>query len=161
MSKPQLTMDQLVKTANQRIAELGLKPSHHKARSKLTSRTVRYYLQNGYIPEAIRVSGQIRFTEEHVKAIVKLKSLQADGLFLKETVPQKPAINRSSDSINKPLLFARPGMDNKQDFKWTLKVSDDISLVGTGPRPTTEDFAMVKPLIQLWQQNRSLRKNRR
>ena len=52
-------MDQLVKAANQRISELKIKPSHHKAQSKLTSRTVRYYLQNGYIPEAIRMSGQI------------------------------------------------------------------------------------------------------
>ena len=161
MAKTQLTMDQLVKAANQRISELKIIPSHHKAQSKLTSRTVRYYLQNGYIPEAIRMSGQIRFTEDHVKAIVKLKSLQADGLFLKDTIQQKLVTNHSSDSINKLLLFTRSGTDNNRDLKWTFKVSDEISLVGTGPRPTADDFAMVKPLIQLWHENHLLRKSKR
>ena len=161
MTKTQLTMDQLVRVANQRISELRIKPSHHKARSKLTARTVRYYLQNGYIPEAIRASGQLRFTDEHVRAIVKLKSLQADGLFLKDTIQQKLVTNHSSDSINKLVLFSKSGTDNNRALNWTLKVSDDISLVGTGPRPTADDFAMVKPLIQLWYENHLLRKRKR
>jgi DNA-binding transcriptional MerR regulator len=154
-------MDQLVKAANQRISELKIRPSHHKAQSELTSRTVRYYLQNGYIPEAIRMSGQIRFTEDHVKAIVKLKSLQADGLFLRDTIQQNLVKNHSNDSINKNLLFSKFDMNNNQGLKWTLKVSEDISLVGTGPRPTADDFAMVKPLIQLWHENHLLRKSKR
>jgi DNA-binding transcriptional MerR regulator len=154
-------MDQLVNAANQRISELKIKPSHHKAQSELTSRTVRYYLQNGYIPEAIRMSGQIRFTEDHVKAIVKLKSLQADGLFLRDTIQQNLVKNHSNDSINKNLLFSKFDMNNNQGLKWTLKVSEDISLVGTGPRPTADDFAMVKPLIQLWHENHLLRKSKR
>jgi DNA-binding transcriptional MerR regulator len=154
-------MDQLVKAANQRISELKIRPSHHKAQSELTSRTVRYYLQNGYIPEAIRMSGQIRFTEDHVKAIVKLKSLQADGLFLRDTIQQNLVKNHSNDSINKNLLFSKFDMNNNQGLKWTLKVSEDISLVGTGPRPTADDFAMVKPLIQLWHENHLLRKRKR
>jgi DNA-binding transcriptional MerR regulator len=154
-------MDQLVKAANQRISELKIRPSHHKAQSELTSRTVRYYLQNGYIPEAIRMSGQIRFTEDHVKAIVKLKSLQADGLFLRDTIQQNFVKNHSNDSINKNLLFSKFDMNNNQGLKWTLKVSEDISLVGTGPRPTADDFAMVKPLIQLWHENHLLRKSKR
>ena len=161
MAKTQLTMDQLVKAANQRISELKIRPSHHKAQSELTSRTVRYYLQNGYIPEAIRMSGQIRFTEDHVKAIVKLKSLQADGLFLRDTIQQNLVKNHSNDSINKNLLFSKFDMNNNQGLKWTLKVSEDISLVGTGPRPTADDFAMVKPLIQLWHENHLLRKRKR
>ena len=154
-------MDQLVKAANQRISELKIRPSHHKAQSELTSRTVRYYLQNGYIPEAIRMSGQIRFTEDHVKAIVKLKSLQADGLFLRDTIQQNLVKNHSNDSINKNLLFSKFDMNNNQGLKWTLKVSEDISLVGTGPRPTTDDFAMVKQLIQLWHQNWMFKKSKR
>jgi hypothetical protein len=52
-------------------------------------------------------------------------------------------------------------MNNNQGLKWTLKVSDDISLVGTGPRPTTDDFAMVKQLIQLWHQNLMFKKSKR
>jgi DNA-binding transcriptional MerR regulator len=154
-------MDQLVKAANQRISELKIRPSHHKAQSELTSRTVRYYLQNGYIPEAIRMSGQIRFTEDHVKAIVKLKSLQADGLFLRDTIQQNFVKNHSNDSINKNLLFSKFDMNNNQGLKWTLKVSEDISLVGTGPRPTADDFAMVKQLIQLWHQNWLFKKSKR
>ena len=161
MTKTQLTMEQLVRVANQRISELRIKPSHHKARSKLTARTVRYYLQHEYIPEAIRASGQLRFTDEHVRAIVKLKSLQADGLFLKDTIQQKLVTNHSNDSINKLHLFTRSGTNNNRDLKWTLKVSDEISLVGTGPRPTADDFAMVKPLIQLWHENHLLRKSKR
>jgi DNA-binding transcriptional MerR regulator len=154
-------MDQLVKAANQRISELKIRPLHHKAQSELTSRTVRYYLQNGYIPEAIRMSGQIRFTEDHVKAIVKLKSLQADGLFLRDTIQQNLVKNHSNDSINKNLLFSKFDMNNNQGLKWTLKVSEDISLVGTGPRPTADDFAMVKQLIQLWHQNWLFKKSKR
>lgn len=161
MTKTQLTMDQLVRVANQRISELRIKPSHHKARSKLTARTVRYYLQHEYIPEAIRASGQLRFTDEHVRAIVKLKSLQADGLFLKDTIQQELVTNHSSDSINKLLSFSRSDTDNNRALKWTLKVNDDISLVGTGPRPTANDFAMVKPLIQLWHEKHLLKKRKR
>lgn len=161
MTKTQLTMDQLVRVANQRISELRIKPSHHKARSKLTARTVRYYLQHEYIPEAIRASGQLRFTDEHVRAIVKLKSLQADGLFLKDTIQQKLVTNHSSDSVNKLLLFSKSDTDNNRALKWTLHVNDDISLVGTGPRPTVDDFAMVKPLIQLWHEKHLLKKRKR
>jgi DNA-binding transcriptional MerR regulator len=153
-------MDQLVKAANQRISELKIKPSHHKAQSKLTSRTVRYYLQNGYIPEAIRMSGQIRFTEDHVKAIVKLKSLQADGLFLKDTIQQKPVTNHLSNSINRNLLFTKFDTNNNRGLKWTIKVSEDISVVGTGPPPTADDAAKIKPFIEFWQKNRQLKKNR-
>ncbi len=107
------------------------------------------------------MSGQIRFTEDHVKAIVKLKSLQADGLFLRDTIQQNLVKNHSNDSINKNLLFSKFDMNNNQGLKWTLKVSEDISLVGTGPRPTADDFAMVKPLIQLWHENHLLRKSKR
>ena len=126
-------MDQLVKAANQRITELKIKPSHHKARSKITSRTVRYYLQNIYIPEAIPVSGQIRFSEKHLQAIIRVKKQQANGLSLKETTQPVP---------------------------WTLKVGKDLTLSGSGSAPSNEELAVLKPFIQIWQQNSLLKKSK-
>lgn len=161
VTKTQLTMDQLVKAANQRISELRIRPSHHKARSRLTARTVRYYLQNGYIPEAIRASGQLRFTDQHVRAIVKLKSLQADGLLLKDTIQEPTVIKNPIDFGEKKMLIKSSRTQNIQSDEWTLKISDEISLVGTGTSPTSEDLANLKPFIQFWHENHLLRKSKR
>lgn len=156
-----MSMDELVKAANQRITELKIKPSHHKARSKLSARTVRYYLQNKYIPKAERVSGQIRFSEDHLKAIIKLKNLQADGLFLKETLSNFEKGRNTRDfapiELNMPSFRA----SSNQAKRWSLRIDDDLLLTGTGPKPSPKEFEIVRPLLQLWQQNRVLKKNRR
>ena len=154
-------MDQLVKAANQRITELKIKPSHHKARSKITSRTVRYYLQNGYIREAIRVSGQIRFSEDHLKAIIRLKSLQADGLFLKETLSNFEKGKNTRDFAPVELNMPSYRASSNQAERWSLRIDDDLLLTGSGPKPSPKEFEIVRPLLQLWQQNRVLKKNRR
>ena len=161
MTKSLMSMDQLVKAANQRITELKIKPSHHKARSKITSRTVRYYLQNGYIREAIRVSGQIRFSEDHLKAIIRLKSLQADGLFLKETLPNFEKGKNTRDFALVDLKIPSFRATSDQAERWSLRIDDDLLLTGTGPKPSSKEFEIVRPLLQLWQQNRVLKKNRR
>ena len=161
MTKSLMSMDQLVKAANQRITELKIKPSHHKARSRLSARTVRYYLQNEYIPEAIRVSGQIRFSEDHLRAIIRLKNQQADGLFLRDTL----SIHREKRSTTDFRLgdLAIPGFSapSDQPERWILRVGDDLTLTGTGLKPTASEFEVVKPFLQLWQQNRTFNKNRR
>ena len=161
MTKSLMSMDQLVKAANQRITELKIKPSHHKARSKITPRTVRYYLQNGYIREATRVSGQIRFSEDHLKAIIRLKSLQADGLFLKETLPNFEKGKNTRDFALVDLKIPSFRATSDQAERWSLRIDDDLLLTGTGPKPSPKEFEIVRPLLQLWQQNRVLKKNRR
>ena len=161
MTKSLMSMDQLVKAANQRITELKIKPAHHKARSKITPRTVRYYLQNGYILEAIRVSGQIRFSEDHLKAIIRLKNLQADGLFLKETVRNFEKGKNTRDFALVDLKIPSFRATSDQAERWSLRIDDDLLLTGTGPKPSPKEFEIVRPLLQLWQQNRVLKKNRR
>ena len=161
MTKSLMSMDQLVKAANQRITELKIKPSHHKARSKITPRTVRYYLQNEYIPKAERVSGQIRFSENHLKAIIRLKNLQADGLFLKETVRNFEKGKNTRDLALVDLNIPSFRATSDQAERWTLRIDDDLLLTGTGPKPSPKEFEIVRPLLQLWQQNRVLKKNRR
>lgn len=161
MTKSLMSMDQLVKAANQRITELKIKPSHHKARSKITPRTVRYYLQNEYIPKAERVSGQIRFSENHLKAIIRLKNLQADGLFLKETVRNFEKGKNTRDLALVDLNIPSFRATSDQAERWSLRIDDDLLLTGTGPKPSPKEFEIVRPLLQLWQQNRVLKKNRR
>ena len=161
MTKSLMSMDQLVKAANQRITELKIKPSHHKARSKITPRTVRYYLQNGYIHEATRVSGQIRFSDDHLKEIIRLKNLQADGLFLKETVRNFEKGKNTRDFALVDLKIPSFRATSDQAERWSLRIDDDLLLTGTGPKPSSKEFEIVRPLLQLWQQNRVLKKNRR
>jgi DNA-binding transcriptional MerR regulator len=161
MAKSEWTMDQLVKTANHRIAELGIKPSHHKARSKLTPRTVRYYLKIGGIPEADRVSGQIRFSEKHLQAIIRVKNLQAKGHFLKDITHDHRTKRDTVEQIVgfKAITFA--GTKNNQSERWALKVGKDLTLSGSGTTPSYEELAVLKPFIQIWQQNSSLKRSKR
>ena len=161
MKKSEWTMDQLVKTANQRIAELGIKPSHHKARSKLTPRTVRYYLQNGYIPEANRVSGQIRFNETHLRAIVRVKNQQADGLFLKDTTHSGRSYSNVVKWINEDPVILGFGSKKPQPERWSKKVGKDLILSGRGATPSNEEIAELNTFIEIWQQNSLLKRSRR
>ena len=161
MTKSLMSMDQLVKAANQRITELKIKPSHHKARSKITSRTVRYYLQNGYILEAIRVSGQIRFSEEHLQAIIRVKNLQAKGHFLKDITHDHKSKRDTVEQIVGFKAITVVGTKNPQPVLWALKVGKDLTLSGSGTTPSNEELAVLKPFIQIWQQNSLLKKRKR
>ena len=161
MTKSLMSMDQLVKAANQRITELKIKPSHHKARSKITSRTVRYYLQNGYILEAIRVSGQIRFSEEHLQAIIRVKNLQAKGHFLKDITHDHKSKRDTVEQIVGFKAITVVGTKNPQPVLWALKVGKDLTLSGSGTTPSNEELAVLKPFIQIWQQNSSLKQSKR
>ena len=161
MTKSLMSMDQLVKAANQRITELKIKPSHHKARSKITPRTVRYYLQNGYILEAIRVSGQIRFSEEHLQAIIRVKNLQAKGHFLKDITHDHRSKRDNVEQIVGFKAITVVGTKNPQPVLWALKVGKDLTLSGSGTTPSNEELAVLKPFIQIWQQNSLLKKSKR
>ena len=161
MAKSEWTMDQLVKTANHRIAELGIKPSHHKARSKLTPRTVRYYLKIGGIPEADRVSGQIRFSEKHLRAIIRVKNLQAKGHFLKDITHDHRSKRDTVEQIVGFKAITFVGTKNNQPERWALKVGKDLTLSGSGTTPSNEELAVLKPFIQIWQQNSSLKQSKR
>jgi hypothetical protein len=154
-------MDQLVKAANQRITELKIKPSHHKARSKITPRTVRYYLQNEYIPKAERVSGQIRFSEKHLQAIIRVKNLQAKGHFLKDTTHGQRSKRNTVEQIDGYGVIKVFGTKNPQPVTWALKVGKDLTLSGGGTTPSNEELAVLKPFIQIWQQNSLLKKSKR
>jgi DNA-binding transcriptional MerR regulator len=155
-----MSMDQLVKAANQRITELKIKPSHHKARSKLSARTVRYYLQNEYIPKAERVSGQIRFSEKHLRAIISVKSQQADGLFLKDTTHGQRSKRNTVEQIDEDIVILGFGTKNHPPERWALKVGKDLTLSGSGTTPSNEELAVLKPFIQIWQQNSLLKKSK-
>ena len=161
MTKSLMSMDQLVKAANQRITELKIKPSHHKARSKITPRTVRYYLQNGYIREATRVSGQIKFSEDHLHAIIRVKHLQAKGHFLKDITHDHRSKKDTVEQTVGYKAITVVGTKNPQPVLWALKVGKDLTLSGSGTTPSNEELAVLKPFIQIWQQNSLLKKSKR
>ena len=166
-----LTIDQLVALANTKIRQLKIQPSHPKATNKLTPRTVRYYLQNGVIPAAIRVSGQIRFDQTHVDALVSVKEQQSEGKFLDEISQERDAV--------KPLLFAMPepnlhvsmmitqplamksiiNIDSVQAWmkppltvqeQWKIEIGDGLVLTGSGEKPSSKEAEEAQKVLLKW-----------
>ena len=166
-----LTIEQLVALANTKIRQLKIQPSHPKATNKLTPRTVRYYLQNGVIPAAIRVSGQIRFDQTHVDALVSVKEQQSEGKFLDEISQERDAV--------KPLLFAMPepnlhvsmmitqplamksivNIDSVQAWmkpplavqeQWKIEIGDGLVLTGNGEKPSNKEAEEAQKVLLKW-----------
>ena len=166
-----LTIEQLVALANTKIRQLKIQPSHPKATNKLTPRTVRYYLQNGVIPAAIRVSGQIRFDQTHVDALVSVKEQQSEGKFLDEISQEREEV--------KPLLFAMPepnlhvsmmitqplamksiiNIDSVQAWmkpplavqeQWKIEIGDGLVLTGNGAKPSSKEAEEAQKVLLKW-----------
>jgi hypothetical protein len=166
-----LTIEQLVALANTKIRQLKIQPSHPKATNKLTPRTVRYYLQNGVIPAAIRVSGQIRFDQTHVDALVSVKEQQSEGKFLDEISQEREEV--------KPLLFAMPepnlhvsmmisqpltmksiiNVDSVQAWmkpplavqeQWKIEIGDGLVLTGNGAKPSSKEAEEAQKVLLKW-----------
>ena len=171
MKSDLLTIEQLVALANTEIRQLKLQPSHPKATSKLTPRTVRYYLQNGVIPAAIRVSGQIRFNQTHVNALVSVKEQQSEGKFLdeiaQEVVEENPAVFYSfaqdvgiSGKMSQPLAmnsivnmnsvmtWMKPPISVQE--QWKIEIGDGLVLTGNSEKPSSKEAEEAQQILFKW-----------
>ena len=175
MKSDLLTIDQLVALANAKIRQLKIQPSHPKATSKLTPRTVRYYLQNGVIPAAIRVSGQIRFDQTHVDALVSVKEQQSEGKFLDEISQEREEVQplffampepkfQMSMMISQPLAMKSVvNIDSAQAWikpqptvqeQWKIEMGDGLALTGSGEKPSSKEAEEVQKILLKWMSKR-------
>ena len=175
MNSDLLTIDQLVALANTKIRQLKIQPSHPKATSKLTPRTVRYYLQNGVIPAAIRVSGQIRFDQTHVDALVSVKEQQSEGKFLDEISQEREEVQPlffnmqeptllMSQSISQPLainsavniesIYALLKPQLTVQEQWKIEIGDGIVLTGNGEKPSSKEAEEAQKVLLKWMSKR-------
>jgi hypothetical protein len=107
------------------------------------------------------VSGQIRFSEEHLQAIIRVKNLQAKGHFLKDITHDHRSKRDTVEQIVGFKAITVVGTKNPQPVLWALKVGKDLTLSGSGTTPSNEELAVLKPFIQIWQQNSLLKKRKR
>jgi len=174
MKSDLLTIEQLVALANAEIKQLKIKPSHPKATSKLTPRTVRYYLQNGVIPVAIRVSGQIRFNQTHVDALVSVKEQQSEGKFLDEISQEReearPLFSATSELHHVSMMISQPlamksmiNIDNVQALlkpqlavqeQWKIEIGDGLVLTGSGEKPSSKEAEEAQRVLLNWMSKR-------
>ena len=171
MKSDLLTIEQLVALANTKIRQLKIQPSHPKATNKLTPRTVRYYLQNGVIPAAIRVSGQIRFNQTHVDALVSVKELQSEGKFLDEISQEReeakslfmatpeplrhvsmmisqPLATKSIVNINSMQEWMKPHLAVQE--LWKIEIGDGLVLTGNGEKPSNKEAEEAQKVLLKW-----------
>ena len=175
MKSDLLTIEQLVALANTKIRQLKIQPSHPKATSKLTPRTVRYYLQNGVIPAAIRVSGQIRFDQTHVDALVSVKEQQSEGKFLDEISQEREEVkplfsatpelhHHVSMMITQPLAMKSVfNIDSVQTWmkphlavqeQWKIEFGDGLVLTGSGEKPSNKEAEEAQKVLLKWMSKR-------
>lgn len=170
MKSDLLTIEQLVALANTEIKQLKIQPSHPKATSKLTPRTVRYYLQNGVIPAAIRVSGQIRFNQTHVDALVSVKEQQSEGKFLDEISQEReearPLFSAASELHHVSMMISQPlamkSMINIDSVRallkpqlavqeqWKIEIGDGLVLTGSGEKPSSKEAEEAQKVLLKW-----------
>lgn len=170
MKSDLLTIEQLVALANTKIRQLKIQPSHPKATSKLTPRTVRYYLQNGVIPAAIRVSGQIRFNQTHVDALVSVKEQQSEGKFLDEISQEReearPLFSATSELHHVSMMISQPlamksiiNIDSVQAWmkpplavqeQWKIEIGDGLVLTGSGEKPSSKEAEEAQKVLLKW-----------
>lgn len=175
MKSDLLTIEQLVALANTKIRQLKIQPSHPKATSKLTPRTVRYYLQNGVIPAAVRVSGQIRFNQTHVDALVSVKEQQSEGKFLdeisQEREEERPLFSATPElhhhvsmMITQPLAM-KPiaNIDSVQAWmkpqlavqeQWKIEIGNGLVLTGSGEKPSSKEAEEAQKVLLKWMSKR-------
>ena len=175
MKSDLLTIEQLVALANTKIRQLKIQPSHPKATNKLTPRTVRYYLQNGVIPAAIRVSGQIRFNQTHVDALVSVKELQSEGKFLDEISQEREEAKSLFMATPEPLrhvsmMISQPlatksivNIDSMQEWMkphltvqelWKIEIGDGLVLTGNDEKPSSKEAAEAQKVLLKWMSKR-------
>ena len=107
------------------------------------------------------MSGQIRFNETHLRAIVRVKNQQADGLFLKDTTHSGRSYSNVVKWINEDPVILGFGSKKPQPERWSKKVGKDLILSGSGPTPSNEEIAVLNTFIEIWQQNSLLKRSKR
>ena len=175
MNSDLLTIDQLVALANTKIRQLKIQPSHPKATSKLTPRTVRFYLQNGVIPAPIRVSGQIRFSQTHVDALVAVKEQQSEGKFLDEISQEREVLKplkfdphevelQLSKMMSQPLdmntevllnvahEWMKPTLAVQE--QWKIEIGSGLVLTGNGEKPSSKEAEEAQKVLLKWMSKR-------
>ena len=74
-----LTLDELVDTANRLLRELVPKQSRYKVTERPDARTVRYYVTQKLLPKPVSYEGgRARYTGEHLVRLLMIKKLQAE-----------------------------------------------------------------------------------
>ncbi len=175
MKRDLLTIEQLVALANSEIRQLKIQPSHPKATSKLTPRTIRYYLQNGVIPAAIRVSGQIRFNQTHVDALVSVKEQQSEGKFLDEIAQEvveeqsagfysfAPSMGISgkmsrhlvmNSAVDVSSFMTGTNLPIAVQEQWKIEIGDGLVLTGNREKPNSKEAEEAQKILFIWMSKR-------
>jgi hypothetical protein len=127
------------------------------------------------IPAAIRVSGQIRFDQTHVDALVSVKEQQSEGKFLdeisQERVDDKPPLFVMPEpNLHVSMMITQPlamksivNIDSVQAWmkpplavqeQWKIEIGDGLVLTGSGEKPSSKEAEEAQKVLLRWMSKR-------
>ena len=79
LHREDLTLDELVETANQLLRQLVPKQSRYKVTERPDARTIRYYVTQKLLPKPVSYEGgRARYSGGHLARLLMIKKLQAE-----------------------------------------------------------------------------------
>jgi DNA-binding transcriptional MerR regulator len=79
LDREDLTLDELVQTANQLLRELVPRQSRYKVTERPDARTIRYYVTQKLLPKPVSYEGgRARYSGAHLARLLMIKKLQAE-----------------------------------------------------------------------------------
>jgi DNA-binding transcriptional MerR regulator len=79
LGREDLTMEELVTSANQLLVELAPRQSRYKVTERPDARTIRYYINEELLPRPISYEGgRARYSGAHLLRLLLIKKLQAE-----------------------------------------------------------------------------------
>ena len=79
LDREDLTLDELVQTANQLLRELVPRQSRYKVTERPDARTIRYYVTQKLLPKPVSYEGgRARYSGAHLVRLLMIKKLQAE-----------------------------------------------------------------------------------
>jgi DNA-binding transcriptional MerR regulator len=85
LEREDLTMEELVTSAHQLLAELAPKQSRYKVTERPDARTIRYYINSDLLPRPFSYEGgRARYSGTHLIRLLLIKKLQAEHYSLRK-----------------------------------------------------------------------------
>lgn len=111
---------ELADAVNEQIAKERIQPADPRAKATVSVRTIQFYLSKGLLPQPHRRGGQLRFTDDHVNAIIRVKRRQAEGLLLDEMTAEVGGVSgRPVAAVTRPI--------ESHNFVWQQLSRDSLA----------------------------------
>ncbi len=149
-----MTIEELLDATAQATAAMSV--DDNRVGAEITERTVRYYVTLGIVRPPVRDGGRSYWTRDHVNDLVRIRRAQSLG----QTLKQLPRFRDTGDAMSWRLANVarseRPAIQTSETLSstpaegWAMRVVGDITLVGLGsPPPTNDQLEAIRNILGL------------